>query len=148
MYNILIFHPRINILLGTTVVLTSISHTTGPTISGSIPVLENRLYSVIIELLETDLDDSQEYASSISLGSTRFGSCRPYGVTQCSCDYSNCSSLSPSTILTTSANLPVRIEFTHEVDPICDCNVDGNKVSVAARITLTPEGKIYRHVPF
>jgi hypothetical protein len=126
-------------LIDTTVVLTSTDHIDGPTISGSIPVLANRLYSVQIQLLVTDLDGHQEYASSITMGSISFGTCKTPGVRQCSCDYGNCSSLAHSTISTTSATLPVRIEFTKDVDPLCapKCTANSNKVSVAARITLS-----------
>ena len=112
----------------------------GPTISGSISVVENRIYSVQIELLMTDLDAASEYAS-ITLGSTNFGTCADCtscGTSQCtSCNYLTCDSLDHSTITTTSATLSVLIQYTPDVDA-CTCNLNGNGITAAARITLTP----------
>ena len=100
----------------------------------------NTVYDVQIEILRTDTNSASEYAEYIKLNKQNFGKCDPRG-RQCECTYGNCSPLTQTRITTDSTSIEVEIQFTSEVG-CCTCKVGYNDARGAARITLTPIGRI------
>ena len=109
----------------------------GPLISGSIPVIQDQLYTVKVELMLTDLDGDDEYAD-ITLNGISFGQCNPSGGQQ-SCTWHICSALTQSIIQTSTSSISVYIQYSDEVDDF-PCEVDGRNAPAIARVTLIPAG--------
>ena len=106
----------------------------GPLITGSIAVSPNTLYNVKVEIMSTDVDGGHEYLD-ITMDGQSFGQCNPSG-SECGCGWWTCS-LSKSQLTTSSSNIPIRIQYSSQVDN-CICTYDGLTGNGVARITFTP----------
>ena len=114
-------------------VLATNSPTDGPLINGHVLVEANKMYSVKVELMLTDLDGSSEYADIIIDG-IDFGRCNPSG-TQMSCEWYTCTEKQVSI---SNSIISVNIQYGSEVGDLGKCTSDGQTGHGVARITLTP----------
>ena len=114
-------------------VMATNSPTDGPLIDGHVLVEANKIYSVKVELMLTDLDGSSEYADIIIDG-IDFGRCNPSG-TQMSCEWYTCTEKQVSI---SNSIISVNIQYGSEVGDLGKCTSDGQTGHGVARITLTP----------
>ena len=114
-------------------VMATNSPTDGPLINGYVLVEVNKIYSIKVELMLTDLDGSSEYADIIIDG-IDFGRCNPSG-TQMSCEWYTCTEKQVSI---SNSIISVNIQYGSEVGDLGKCTSDGQTGHGVARITLTP----------
>lgn len=119
----------------------------------TIQVVPRQRYWMKLEVLRSDLSDSDEKVSGIEIDGESFGECNPDGGDQ-DCTFFDCAPhLLTNEIVSEDRRLQVKLTFQkHSKDCICDkstwnCKSDAEKdptkapILAAARITLTPLGK-------
>ena len=101
-------------------------------------MVSGKVYRVKIEILRTDTDDGNEYAT-ITLGGYNYGTCNPNGGLN-ACTWFTCPS---KDLEITGEDLPmeIRIKYSYAVS-VSTSNCNG-KNAVSARVTLT-EKKPFR----
>ena len=120
-------------------ILKTTNTTSGPLLTGSLPVVSGATYDVKIEVQIGDLDgDSREYVN-ISIDSQSSYRCTPTGTTAGSCNWYDCSG--GSDLTATSSSVNVRLQYGSGYDSKANgshCQVEGVTAYAAARITFTP----------
>lgn len=121
-----------------------------PLIDGSLlNVVPNQLYSVKVELMQTDLSSSSEYAA-ISLNGVSYGNCDGGNYCDGCCGWFDCNSqLSNNQITSSSSSISVRLVYSNAVQSshsACTDSMSGQSGGGVARVILTPVGKIAEHV--
>jgi len=109
----------------------------GPIISGSMAVASNTLYDVQVQIMNTDMYSSSEYAD-IYLDDKSFGRC--YGDSDGTCSWYYC--IRYDQIQTTSSSLKVELRYSQEVGSTFPCTDDetGQSGTAVAWVSLWPSG--------
>ena len=134
-------------------VLTSNKPLQGPLIQAKFSVVRATVYDVEIKLLQTDLSNNGEYASSIKFWDDNanrplleYGSCKTSSNEECTCVYRPCSKSRQKKVTAVKTFLNLDVQFTRYVG---SCGVGKNckvgypnkkEVLAAVQMTLTPCG--------
>ena len=118
----------------------------GPTITGTIENLEaNTMYQVHFEIMMTDIDHDNEYAT-INMNGANLGECGELGFSLTKCTYHDCSSflISRNIQSNSSGEISIVVSYSNRVDNGhgASCTYNGETVSGLVRFTLTKSGNI------